>query len=519
MNKSAPTQVLFLCTFPPGANLEYEGLGRYFGSLFNAATEIEDDFQFTIVTFPWHRKWAESVSENTILRVESYVPKSLRGIALLIWSFRRLGLPEIKNGIRFRMLNKQALIYNIHLLSAGILPQSINSNFLYRLSLPILKFVAKSLLYLSNKIFKKNRLSYEIGLEGSGNELVVRKQRNFRRAIFDLGMKKSFDSLVKKYSKNNPVLLTMNNRYEIKNYSRNAMLVPDVIPLTERNLFESGDLRWKVIIREIERACLSSANWITFSKSTQKAAINAGVLTSNTAVTVIPHASVPPGAAYTDFKIIESRGLERQWVDYHWRAGQVKVINQLFKAHTFNQNLKYIIFPTQLRPHKNIEMLIESWQGVVRAYPEYKLVLTLDILKHSELQIMVRELGLSNSVIFVPGLSDSELIAWQSRARFVISTSGVEGAMPFMVSESIAVGVPFLLPLLMVTKEILPKSVLDISELRIDSSKSLTDSLVSAIPQRDAIQKIQKDWSVEYSRSWGEVWNQWIIAIERISKL
>jgi hypothetical protein len=90
--------------------------------------------------------------------------------------------------------------------------------------------------------------------------------------------------------------------------------------------------------------------------------------------------------------------------------------------------------------------------------------------------------------------------------------------MPFAVSESMAVEVPFLIPEIPITKEILPKSVLGASSVGIDSSLLLAQSLVDAIAQRDVILKIQTEWAKVYNRSWNNVWDDWILVIERISK-
>jgi glycosyltransferase involved in cell wall biosynthesis len=341
---------------------------------------------------------------------------------------------------------------------------------------------------------------------------------DLRRALFDSGMKNIFNCVVKKYGRNNSVLLTMNNRYEIKNYSKSVMLVPDVIPITQQALFSSGNPRWNIIINDTKNACLNSKNWITFSNSTENAARQAGVVTEGTEIAIIPHASIPPGTAYKEFETIRGKGLDRQWVDYYWRAGQAKATNQLFKFSSFNQNLRYIIYPTQYRFHKNIEILMEAWRVVMKIHPDYKLVLTLDIDKHPQLNSKLRELGISNSVLFIPRLTDWELIAWQARAKFVLSCSSVEGAMPFVVSESMAVEVPFLIPEIPIAKEILPKSVLGASSVGIDSSLLLAQSLVDAIAQRDVILKIQTEWAKVYNRSWNNVWDDWILVIERISK-
>ncbi len=510
--------MIFLCTFPPGANLEIEGLGRYFGSLFQSATVTNLSYDFVIATFPWHRRWAIKASAGSIFRVDTHLPIGMSGIALFIWSFRGFKIGGLKRKIKMRLLNKQSLIYNIHVVSAGVLPYSLEHNILLKLLLPVLRIGAKTILFISVRLFKEKKLNFEVkGSEKEVAEIKV-KEVDFARIFFDKALKGLFDKMVRRYGRKNAVLVSMNNRFELKDSPRSILLVPDVIPVTHQNIFELDNSRWNALIQDIKNACLNSKNWITFASATQKDAEAFGVLPPSVDINVIPHASVPPGISFQEFVTIRDRGLSSQWIDYHWRAGQVKVRNELFRFPSFNQNLVYMIYPTQYRPHKNVELLIDSWVYVVEFHPEYKLVLTLDESKHLHLQQRIVELGLSNSIIFVPSLTDSELLAWQARAKFVISASSIEGAMPFMVSESISIGTPFLVPATFVSKEVLPKAVLRVSELSIETPEALSKSLLTAIGQRDKISKVQEEWSKSYSRSWNDVWRDWIKVIERVTE-
>jgi glycosyltransferase involved in cell wall biosynthesis len=518
MIKSNPTKIIFLCTFPPGANLEVEGLGRYFASLFASATSTNLNYDFVLATFPWHRKWASDITEGSILRVETYLPKGISGLALFVWSFRSLESKELKRKVRIKLLNKQALIYNIHVISAGVLPYSLEGKILIKALLPILRIVARIILFISIRIFNDKKVNFNVASSDKKFTEVKSKELDFARVFFDSALKRLFSKMVQRFGKENSVLISMNNRFEIQDSGKNILLVPDVIPVMHQDIFVLDNPRWDALIEDIKNACLKSQNWITFSHSTQKNAQLLGLQPKSADVTVIPHASVPPSISFQEFETIKSRGLGDQWIDYHWRAGQTKITNQLFRFPSFNQNLDYMIYPTQYRPHKKVELLIDSWGEVIESFPTYKLVLTLNESKHPRLQQKVAEAGLSNSILFVPSLSDSELLAWQARAKFVISISRIEGAMPFMVSESISVGVPFLIPALAVTEEILPKKLIDLSELRIDTSKALTKSLLGAINQRDRIWVAQEEWSKTYSRSWNDVWRDWMRVIERVTE-
>lgn len=518
MIKPNPTKVVFLCTFPPGANLEVEGLGRYFGALFGSATSTNANYDFVIATFPWHRRWALNISKGSKLRVETHLPKGISALILLIWSFRGLETQGLKGKVRVKLLNKQALILNIHVISAGVLPYSLERNFLVKSFLPILRIIARMILFISSRIFNEKKFNFVLA---DAEEKIVRhkvKEFDCSRIFFDRAVKKLFNKTVQKFVKKNAILVSMNNRFEIQDSRKNILLVPDVIPIMHRDIFILDNGRWDALIADIKNACCKSQNWITFSNSTQRNAQLLGLQPESADVTVIPHASVPPSGSFQEFETMKSRGLGNQWIDYNWRSGQAKVTNQLFRFLSFNQNLEYIMYPTQYRPHKKVELLIESWGRVIQYHPEFKLVLTLNEIRHPHLQEKIVGLGLSNSILFAPNLSDSELLAWQARAKFIISTSSIEGAMPFMVSESIHVGVPFLIPSLAVSKEVLPETVLKLSELRIDTPEALANSLLTAIKHRDKIKELQREWSYSYSRSWSDVWREWMRTIERVAE-
>jgi hypothetical protein len=127
---------------------------------------------------------------------------------------------------------------------------------------------------------------------------------------------------------------------------------------------------------------------------------------------------------------------------------------------------------------------------------------------------LVNVLNLESAILFLPNLSECELMAWTEQARLVLSFSRAEGAMPFMVSEAMIAKVPFLVRDLEVSREILPK---DVQLFSLFDENSVTGMIIASLNNRDQLLKLQLDWYQNYSRTWTEVWQEFMQTLEGFS--
>jgi glycosyltransferase involved in cell wall biosynthesis len=108
----------------------------------------------------------------------------------------------------------------------------------------------------------------------------------------------------------------------------------------------------------------------------------------------------------------------------------------------------YALCVGHLYPHKNLPALLEGFGLALRKRPDSELHLVIagkavserygELLKHR-----VRELGLSDRIVFVGMLSKSELLATQRRCEFFVFQSMCENC-PISLLEALAEGLPIL---------------------------------------------------------------------------
>lgn len=500
-------KICIAAIFPPGARLSNEGLGRYLEVIVRSSSgwiESNKNYEVILAVASWNRAWGKQATSGTGITLKTYLPRTWAGAVLYVWSYKDFRSKLETTQIRIPIINRSELAWTIHKWSAGIFPEG-KPNFLGILFRELLTFSAKSILYIIK--MRKSSSSINQILENVSSDPA--RTRNFPiKLIFDYLFKIEASSLVKRISRGAEFVYLGHNRLSPKGLRANsAMLVPDLIPIELAERFNEDSKRWENLQRDIlvnsaEMNCL-----ITFSNHTVTYARETGILGDDHRVSIIPHASRPPSKVWEEYFDQKERGIGNAWVDYWWRSGSQKISNSIYRMPSFNNRLVYCIYPTQFRPHKGILELIESWNDVLEYFPTVKLVLTADPWKNNDLLDAVVSRGLEMSVIFVPNLSEAELIAWTIRSKLVISASEAEGAMPFMVSEAMAAQTPFLIRDLDVSKEVIPSDIQDICFFK---KGHLTQSIVRTLENRDEILKAQMNWSGEYVRTWDTVWAEWM---------
>ena len=505
-----PRRIDLIAIFPPGAIMEQEGLGRYIDSLVEGSkenTSWTDDFEVILNVAPWHYKWGEKVVENSCVQIRKCKTKTFSGILLNLWSLSKDKRIEKKEFLQGFYFNRQIIVWTLHKWSAGIVPVR-KSNLLGKCIAEGLSFLAKSVLWTARRL--KNREMFIVHESEEVKTGIMNARRSQLHVIFDMHFRRLANSMIVEIGKKSDLMIYLHNRLPIASTrARILVLVPDLIPLEYAKEFEDYSPRWTTIQSEIAETGLKSNKWVTFSNHTLDFALSNGLQSSESGSRVIRHANTPPSRAWKEFYLQQDRGVGKQWVDYWWRSGLMKATNSLFRNVIFNNQISYCIYPTQFRPHKNLELLIKEWQKVLQQYPDYKLVLTANPEQNTNLRALVRSLELELSVIFLPNLSDSELVAWTTRADLVISASKAEGAMPFMVSEAMAAQVPFLVLNLPVSREVLPK---ELQEISLMNPNEIAQSIKKSLKSREDITSKQLAWHAANMRDWNDVWSDWISA-------
>jgi len=103
---------------------------------------------------------------------------------------------------------------------------------------------------------------------------------------------------------------------------------------------------------------------------------------------------------------------------------------------------QFVFYPTANRPNKKIALLLRVFSEILKTYPDIKLVLTCSLDDYAPAREEFRRLEISNSVIFLPGISESMMRWLYENATAVCITSTMEGNMPPQILEALAYDTP-----------------------------------------------------------------------------
>ena len=114
---------------------------------------------------------------------------------------------------------------------------------------------------------------------------------------------------------------------------------------------------------------------------------------------------------------------------------------------------RYLFYPTQLRPHKNLQVLLRALNHLVLKRFDVKLVLTGNLEDSSSLKEYMRENGLQKYVILVGDVPENDLYGLHYHAAATVVTTYFEGGFPWQALEGLAMNTPVILSRIQVVEE------------------------------------------------------------------
>ncbi len=145
-------------------------------------------------------------------------------------------------------------------------------------------------------------------------------------------------------------------------------------------------------------------------------------------------------------KISNSREFSLQYAKY--LLGDLKPLN-VENAEYYNNysltDVEYVFYPSQVRPHKNMETLIRAVHYLIKNKDRnLKLVLTCNNAFFSErIKDFIKESGMDNNILCFHGVTVQQLAALYKCAKLVVNPSLYEGGfVVFTLGEGMSVGTP-----------------------------------------------------------------------------
>jgi len=175
-----------------------------------------------------------------------------------------------------------------------------------------------------------------------------------------------------------------------------------------------------------------------------------------------------------------------------------------------------LYYPTQYRPYKNIEGVIEALASLPRPQRgPVVLLLTADVRNQSTVFDVIRKHSLWDRVLPLPRLSQSLHALSLAASDLSITASRFEGGFPFVFSESVSVGTPVVMADTAITRSMAPPNLRPrmlfdtnrVSEIARVVGKALADKTLYREQSRVL-------FSMKQQRSWGDVLREFVTACD-----
>jgi glycosyltransferase involved in cell wall biosynthesis len=188
----------------------------------------------------------------------------------------------------------------------------------------------------------------------------------------------------------------------------------------------------------------SGRHFIAYSNFTADDSLHQRLGIKRSNIFVVPHAALDisnpirirgardPIAARRRFAIdLVHRFRNDHWSDHHY-----------LRDFSF-EDVDYIFYASQFRPHKNIMNLVKGFEIALRKkYQNIKLFVTGDIEGDRELLGYIEERRLQLDIISFRDIPEQVLAALYHLAQLVITPTLYEGGFPFTFTEGMSVGTP-----------------------------------------------------------------------------
>ncbi|TPJ70455.1 glycosyltransferase [Mesorhizobium sp. B2-6-7] len=176
-------------------------------------------------------------------------------------------------------------------------------------------------------------------------------------------------------------------------------------------------------------------------------------------------------------------------------------------------DVPFLFYSSQVRPHKNIEGLIATYEKILREhYRPVKLVLTAKIVGNERIRDYIADRGLQRDVISLPSVPNNVLAALYRLAALSVTPTMFEGGFPFTFSEAYSVGTPSLMSRIPVVTEIIrDKKLLDLMTFDPRNRKDMQNKILWGLDNRNLLLEAQRPLFEKLSaRTWTKVADEYL---------
>ncbi len=106
---------------------------------------------------------------------------------------------------------------------------------------------------------------------------------------------------------------------------------------------------------------------------------------------------------------------------------------------------QYMFYPTQIRPYKNVTILLDAFKKLLDSHIDIELVLTDARSEISEIDNKIKEYHIEDKVRFISNVTEIELYSLYKYSAVVPVPSRFEGGFPLQASEALYMKIPIVL--------------------------------------------------------------------------
>jgi glycosyltransferase involved in cell wall biosynthesis len=533
----------------PGVELRGEGVGRYLAAFLKAG-EADSDTRFVVVCPSWLRKtvldlckseglkegsfelWSPS-KEPAFLRVVNWLNgkrtvrrRRRRRYFGIYVGLKRLG-SRLANATAAKVMGARSLAATM-LILVGVVIIALALSPIVILGLVGLG-IRKLLLWLGGKrLFDRLRFrQYSLrGTVQAGVNLLGERKRKIARDLYGLMLQQEHALLLEQIEQLDHVKAWYAPAAFWPSFNKirkpRLMCVPDVVttqfPVPFAALGNEGGVQ---DFKRLEKAILGAQNLVTYSETIKWTVLVDRYGIAPDQIHVIPH-----GANRLDgFITLTGFGNADETILAHCQSLVERVVHRHATNFVMQQfsmkNVRYLLFPSQFRPSKNVMSLLKAFEHVLRNEGlGLKLILTGDPGDIPAIGAFVKEKNLEMDVLFLKRVTTEELAALYRCAVLAVNPSLAEGGCPFTLTEALSVGTPVIMSRIAVTEEVIHSPEMrDLMLFDPYAWKDMASKIVWAVENRDELLKRQLAFYRDElaTRTWTDVVGEYKVLLETLA--
>ncbi|MEF9962879.1 MAG: glycosyltransferase [Comamonas sp.] len=520
--------------YPPMVDLKKEGLGRYLAMFLKGAGERKD-LRFTIVCPSWSREALAELFESERISTDLFTIITPQGEPYALKFFDKLHRHQKKRRGRWlinviRKAKTLSLDFWNNIASQAVQVHSLSASlvFLAWTSVKILvaavlgllivpaALMAAAIAYFFKRLLRSKiyHRIVSVLMPTSANGLAMHLFDEMHRAELE-----RMQSIISQLNNVQAWYCPVAFWPSFHNITKPRLIcIPDVWPTDFPVGFSSHGSRLKLIVERVNESIYRADHLVTYSNEIKWSTLVDHYGVSPSKISVIHHApnrmdefnsTCPPNP---ELSLKYCQGLLLSAI----RRGA----NQKYTRSFQNFKVGYIFYASQFRPNKNVLTLLRAYLYLLRKkHISHKLFLTGNG-ETSDIKEFVIRHRLQNDVLFLHGLSTSELAACYQLADLAVNPSFAEGGCPFTFTEALSVGTPVVMARIPVTEEVLTD--LDLRQLTLFDPYSWEDCaqrIEWGINHREELLEVQTEAYEQLSRrTWTDVVNEHVAILDRISQ-